>query len=528
MAKKKKTSIYVAIEKSAEMNKTRKQNLILNVGFGYIAQIGIILMSFIGRKVFLHYLSVDYLGINGLYSNILTILSLPELGLDSSVVYFLYKPVAKNEKNTISVLMKYFKKLYTILAISVFIVGIAMIPFLKYILKTELADTELIIYYVLFLINTSVSYFAAHKVALLSAYQEQRIQKLVMLGTNIFLQIIHIVILAIWKNYYLYLIGTISATVLNAFILTLWCNRLHPVEYSSEKVPDESKLAIKSKIASTFIYKIGTVAINNTDNILMSVIVNVAAVGLYSNYYTIVAAVQGLLAIINTSLISSIGNMGAMKENEKQYGLFNVMILFYHFIAAMGGVGFYLLMNDFIVMWLGREYLFENLAVFAIAFNFYLTTLVNPIWMFREANGLFEKVKYLMLITAATNLILSVALGKIFGVFGILIATAISKIITYVWYEPIILFKYVFNKSAVSCLKNQLKYIFLSVITFVLAKLAISPFAETNNEVMFVVKMTVIVIVCGFVFLAGTYRTNEIKTIKSLLRRKTKNVTIQK
>ena len=518
----------MAVGKSAEMNKTRKQNLILNLGFGYIAQIGIILMSFIGRKVFLHYLSVDYLGINGLYSNILTILSLPELGLDSSVVYFLYKPVAKNEKHEISLLMKYFKKLYTILAIAVFIAGIALIPFLKYIIKTDLAASELIIYYVLFLINTSVSYLAAHKVALLSAHQEQRIQKLVMLGTNIFLQIIHIVILAIWKNYYLYLVGTISATVLNAVILTIWCNRLHPVEYSSEQVPNENKLAIKTKIASTFVYKIGTVAINNTDNILMSVIVNVAAVGLYSNYYTIIAAVQGLLGIVNTSLISSIGNMGALKENDKQYGLFNVMILFYHFIGAVGGVGFYLLMNDFIVLWLGKEYLFDSLTVFAIAFNFYLTTLVNPIWMFREANGLFEKVKYTMLITATINLILSVVLGKIWGVFGILIATAISKISTYVWYEPMILFKHVFNKSAINCLIKEAKYILLTVTTFVLANLAISPFVNMNNVFVFAVKMAIIAFICGFVFLAGTYKTNEIKTIKSLLRRKTKNVSFQK
>ena len=133
------------------MTASRKKNVFLNVFFGYAAQIGIILLSFVGRKIFLNYLSVDYLGINGLYSNILTILSLPELGLDSAVVFFLYKPVAEGNMPMIKAYVNYFKKVYFILAICIFGVGICLVPFLQFIVKSDLNTLDLKIYYILFL-----------------------------------------------------------------------------------------------------------------------------------------------------------------------------------------------------------------------------------------------------------------------------------------------------------------------------------------------------------------------------------------
>ena len=186
-------------------NESRAKNAMLNLIFGYLSQIGIILLSFIGRKIFLIFLSADYLGINGLFSNILTVLSFAELGLDTALVYSLYKPVADNDCNMIFSLMKYFKKIYMILACLIFCIGIAIIPLFKYIVNSDLPLNYLIICYLLILINTVLSYFVAHKVALLSACQMQRIQKTVLLFTNIILQILYIIVLIIWKSYILYL-----------------------------------------------------------------------------------------------------------------------------------------------------------------------------------------------------------------------------------------------------------------------------------------------------------------------------------
>ena len=143
------------------MSNSRSKNALLNIVFGYAAQMGILILSFVGRRIFLRFLSIDYLGINGLYSNILTVLSLAELGLDTAVLYSLYKPVADNDIPLINSLLKYFKKIYTVLAVGIFAVGLALIPFLKFIVKSSLNDNSLIIFYLLFLVNTVASYFVA-------------------------------------------------------------------------------------------------------------------------------------------------------------------------------------------------------------------------------------------------------------------------------------------------------------------------------------------------------------------------------
>lgn len=489
------------------MMASRKKNVLLNVFFGYAAQIGIILLSFIGRKIFLNYLSIDYLGINGLYANILTILSLPELGLDSAVVYFLYKPVADDNKPLIKAYVSYFKKIYFILAVSIFCIGICLVPFLQFIVKSNMNIFDLQIYYVLFLINTCMSYLNAHRVAMLSAYQEQRVQKIATLISNFLLQIVYIIVLICFHSYYFYVTATIIGTIINNIVLSLLCKKMHPMTDDNECEID--KKPIYTKVKSTFIYKIGTVLINSTDNILISIIVSTAAVGLYSNYYTVISGISSFITIVNTALISSIGNLGAKNENKKQYNYFKLLVEFYHYVAAIGLIGFYLLLNSFITYWLGWEYLFDNYTVFAIALNFYVSTALNPIWMYREANGLFEKVKYLMLIVAGLNIILSIILGIYWNAAGILIATVLSRVLTVVWYEPRILFNSVFKIKPTAYWLYQLKNIAATAIAFMATETVTANLPETI--VFFVVKILIIVVITSIAF--GIINVKEIKSI---------------
>lgn len=485
-----------SVRRGEKMTASRKKNVFLNVVFGYAAQVGIILLSFIGRKIFLNYLSVDYLGINGLYSNILTILSLPELGLDSAVVFFLYKPVADGNEAMIGSYVRYFKRVYFILAACIFCIGICMVPFLPFIVKSELNTLDLRIYYILFLLNTCLSYLNAHRVALLSAYQEQRVQKMATLGANILMQLIYIVVLICFRSYYLYVCATIAGTLINNVILSILCGRLHPIRAS--KSCEIDKKQIYGKIKSTFIYKIGTVLINSTDNILISMLVSTAAVGLYSNYYTVTAGVSAFISIINTALISSVGNLGAKRENAKQFDYFKLLTEFYHFVAAVGAIGFYLLLNNFIKLWLGSQYIFDDKIVFAIALNFYVSTAVSPVWMYREANGLFEKVKYLMLIMAGLNIVLSILLGIIWGTFGILFATVISRLLTCVWYEPKILFKNVFGERVGVYWRKQLKNFAATAVAM------FASYAATANmpdsAAFFCLKAVLVAVITGVIF----------------------------
>ncbi len=500
------------------MSNSRSKNAKLNIVFGYLAQLGILLLSFVGRRIFLQYLSVDYLGVNGLYSNLLSVLSLAELGLDTALVYSLYKPVAENNVPLINSLLRYFKKIYIFLALGIFAIGLALIPFLSFIVKSDLSSADLITYYLLFLINSVASYFVAHKTALLSASQEQRVQKITFLISNLLLQISHIAVLIIWQSYRIYIVTTIIITFVNNIVLSCVCNKIHPyLKTKTEKIFFETK-TIKSNIRSAFVYKFGAVTITNTDNILISILVSTAAVGLYSNYFIVIAAVQGFIGVISTALISGVGNLGAHSDKKRQYEIFNVSLLFYHFISALGLIGFGFLFNDVITVWLGAEYLFDTKTVFIIAVNFYITNAISPIWMYREANGLFEKVKYLMIVRSLINVLLSIILGKLLGTFGILLATAASLLVTNFWYEPNIIFKNVFGISAWHYWKKQIKYFVLTVISLA-ANFLLMPVFPTGN-VFTVIKCITVILVTSLTFGAAVLKSAEIKSLFSILKPK--------
>ena len=494
---------------------SRTKNAKLNVIYGYLAQIGILILSFVGRKIFLIFLSADYLGINGLYSNILTILSSAELGLDTAVVYSLYKPVADDNKKLIASMLRYFKKVYYIVAICVFLAGLCLLPFLPFFIKSNLSSIDLTIYYILFLINTVSSYFVAYKVALLSAYQEQRIHKLVTLSANLILQLMHIIVLFIWKNYYIYIVATVVSTVISNTILSCICNKKHnDIFKQKEKIYFDTQ-GIKKHVLSVFLYKIGTVLINSTDNILISVLVSTIAVGYYSNYYTVVSAITGFIAIINTSLIAGIGNKAAKGAKQEQSALFDMMLLPYHGIAALGFVGFSLLFNNLIAIWLGSEYLFEDATVFIISFNFYITNAISPVWMFREANGLFDKVRILVLIRSGFNILLSIVFGLLWGVFGIFLATVISLIVTNFWYEPKIISKEIFGRSQFIYWRKQFINFLETAVAFVLSCFAIKYLGDSFG--MLVLKAIIIVVITGGIFLICNLRSEEYKRLKSYM-----------
>ncbi|MBO4308712.1 MAG: hypothetical protein J5885_02670 [Clostridia bacterium] len=506
-------------------NDSRSKNAVLNIVIGYFCQIGILITTFIGRKIFLRYLSIDYLGIDGLFGNLLTVLSLAELGLDTAVLFSLYKPVADDNKPLIHSLLKFFKKIYIFLAIIIFLIGVALLPFLKYLVNSNIAIGELQYYFLIFVLNTVLSYFVAHKNALLSAYQQQRVSRIIALITKLALQIVCIVVLTLTRNYLFYLYSIVIVTIAGNLLLNFACNKLHKDVLIEQETVSFDKKPIYKRISATFIYKICTVAINNTDNILISVLVSTAAVGLYSNYLSIISAVNSFLVIITVSLVSGIGNLNAKGDAEKQYKLFNSFLLFYHFIGSVGGTGFILLFNNLISYWLGSVYVLDNYTVWMISINFYITTAITPIWMYREANGLFKEVQLLIIFRALLNLFLSIVLGILWGTFGILLATAVSLLMTSFIIEPIILFKKCFNKKVCLYWFKQLKHFMISVLGFSLSLLAIS--FIPNGLLYFCIKAVIILTVFIVLFTLFNIKNDDylffVNIFKRFFRKKEKN-----
>lgn len=495
---------------------TRTKNAILNITFGYLSLFLLKILAFFVRKLFLQYLSIEYLGIDNLYNNVLMILSLPKMAVDVVAVYMLYEPVANHDDLTTSSLLKTFNRIYVILALCTFAIGTLLMPFLHLIVSSNLSIKDLLCFYLLCLANTIFPYFVASRVAFLMANQEQRIQTIVMFITAFVLRIINVIILSNWANYYYYLLATLFTTMISNILLYVVCNRIHKETFLFKEKRKLDTNKIINKVKDAFVYRLFNDIINRTDDIFISILVNTVTVGLYSNYCVLVVSIQEFMMVIHSSLTSGIGNLSVKEDYKKQGEVFDTTLLIFHFLGALGLIGFSMLLNNFIALWLGQEYLFDQLTVFIIAFNFYICNITSPISIFREANGLFGKVKYLLEIRAIINIMFSIILGKLWGIIGILSATSISCLLTDFWYEPKILFKNVPFISELHYWKKQIKYIVTTFVCFVLCYFVIG-IISGQSIVYFILKALLIVLITSLLFIIVSFKTKEQKRLIEIL-----------
>ncbi|WP_080146710.1 oligosaccharide flippase family protein [Marinilactibacillus piezotolerans] len=449
-------------------SRSRSQNVIINGLIGISNKVFMLLLMFLSRTVFIRILGAEYLGINGLFTNILTMLSLAELGLGNVLTFSLYKPLANGDRRSVGRLLNFYKKLYRFLALGVFLLGVTIIPFMKYIVNSSLPNNDVILYYIIYLTNSALSYLAVYKSTLIKADQKNYIIDLITTIASIITTIIQVLILFLFHNFILYLLITILSTLLQNMLLTYVANKRYHISDNNETLHDEEKKVIITNVKSTFLYKIGQTIINYTDNILISVLLGTIVVGYYSNYSMIVSQIQGFISILTTAIIASIGNLSTENDTNKSYDIFNHLLLFFHFITAFCSLCFLSIFNDFIVIWLGNEFLLPDLAVFAIVFSFYIQNIINPIWMFRAAYGLFKQIRYIMLATAVINILISILLSSVWGVAGIIIATGISRVLTTVWYEPLVLNRNIFHKNISTYYFTQIKYFLCTVTSYVI------------------------------------------------------------
>jgi O-antigen/teichoic acid export membrane protein len=490
---------------------SRSENAFKNITIGIGSQLIILFSSFISRTIFIQQLGAEYLGVNGLYSNILAVLSLAELGIGNVMVYSLYGPVAEKNEAKINALLNFYKKTYRKIALAVFIIGICLIPLLDVITKSEMVYSELVLYYILFLLNSIVSYFVAYKAALINVDQKmyilQRLTTIITLCKEIF----QITFLLITKSYILYLCIQIIFTVLNNYFISLKADKLYPfikVKMNSIKIDTDN---IKDNIKSVFIYRIGSVIMNNTDAILISIIIGTVSVGYYSNYNLIITTVILFIGMFIKTIYSSIGNLNAEGNKQKSYEFFNSLLLFFHGLSTFFSLTFLVVFNDFITIWLGESYLLGTDVVVAIVVNFYIQHIIAPVWIYRETMGLYSQIKYVMIIAAVINLILSIILGIQWGFAGIIIATAISRILTTVWYEPRFLYRIKFNQPISSYWSRQIKYMFISLIAAYLSVLLTKNITTALS--LIIVKILIVFIIVIVTFGITNFKSKEFKML---------------
>lgn len=448
--------------------KSRSDNVKYTSIAGVINQISKTGILFIYRTIFLMILSKEYLGLNGLFTNILQIFSLADLGIGSVIAFRLYEPIKDKNIDYVSALMNFYKQVYRIIFFVIWIVGIAFIPFLSKIVDISAIPKDINIYiiYILFLGETAISYLFSYKQALINADQLASVTSIFQMACTLLINTIKILVLIFSKNYTLTLLLGIGMQLILNFVYSQYITHKYNIIFSMNK--KLSKSDTKSILKDTYAclcHKVGATVVGGTDSLVLTKYVGLGAVGIYSNYSMIVSSIQSILSSAIVNITSSVGNYTISATQEENENLYLKMQFIVLWISSFCSICFFVLLNPFITIWLDESFLFEQWVVLAICIQFYQQTSSSITVTFINATGLFTRDKYRPLIEALLNLSISIILVRKLGIGGVFIGTIFSGLLTYYWRTIYLLYRYAFKKNINRLLKLYVKW--LGIVLFV-------------------------------------------------------------
>ena len=497
-----------------------------NIFFGYLSNFIILVMGFYQRKVFIMVLGRTLLSVNTLYTDILSMLSLAELGIGTALNFSLYKPVAEHNYEKIKSYMQLYKRAYLTIAGVIAVVGLALAPFLPYIIKESdrggISIRNLTIYYLIFLFNTVSSYFVAYKYSLVNAEQRSYIQTNIATITKIVTVLVQIAILLATENFLLFLLTQAAIELIQKIFVSVYFNRLYPYlrDKKVQKLEKEETDIVITKSKALMFHKIGDVARLQTDSIIITTCINTDLVGVVGNYNLVINYAANFVNVIFNSLISGFGNLVATESKEKQYSVFKV----YRFVACwlygFAAVGFWLLLTPFITgIYLDESWLLAQSILTLILIDLYFkggrTVLLN----FKIAAGIFEQDKFLPLIQGGINLLISIVGARYIGLAGVYIGTVVSGILANL-IRPVIVYRDCFERSPWDYFKDSLKYIVAILIILALLVPINGILLKQVNILTFVLMAIIITIIYNLGFLLVFRKTKEFEYLWNILKQK--------
>ncbi len=495
--------------------KSRTQNAMRNISFSLVCRLVDFIFNFVVRIIFVRLLGEEILGINGLFTNILTWLSLADLGFGTAMSFSFYKPLAEQDEKKLAALTHFYRKVYTTIMISVLIIGLSLVPFLNLFIKMDNPIPHLTAYYIILLLNTTFSYLFVYKSSILRADQNEYMISMCSTIFNILKAITQIIVLLFYRDYRLFLIIQVIFTILNNLFVSHVADKKYPFLSKRVDLNKKEKKSIYQNVSAVLLYKISATLLNGTDNVLISMIVGTVYVGYYSNYLFAINSITGFISIIFSSIYGSLGNLLHDRNARKNETVFNSLVYFGYFIGCVTSACFIAVFNDYIRIFFGSQYLLSSATVLAIVGNFYLSCICQPIWTFRETAGVFKKVKYVMVCTAFINLILSIILGYIWGVFGIIFASAIARLVTYFWYEPVLLYRDIFKNDVHFYFQKIFKYFVITLISLIPAFIMMTMCRD--NMMLLVIKLVISGLGSLILFVLLTRKDTSLKNIKNII-----------
>lgn len=431
---------------------SRTKNTIYNFVSSIGGQVLTIVLQFAVRTVFIHTLGKSYLGIGGLFSNILTMLSLAELGVGNAIIFKLYKPLAENDTHRVTLLMKFYRQIYRVIGAVVAVLGLSLIPFLPSLIKDydTLAALHInaALIFCLYLFQSVSSYlFFAYKSAIIRANQQEYLLNIAEYIFNVGLAVARIVVLLVVPNFEIYLALGIIQVVIKNMIWARMADRQFPYinDKTKESISGAEIRGIFKDCGALLLYKLNGVVLKATDNIVLSSFLGLGMVGMYSNYYIFYTTLQTLFSKAFGAVAHSLGNLHAVDNSRHEYEIFRVVNLVTIILGGTACVGIFICADEFVSAWIGRNWIIAQ--PFSLLMGIELITLAvrHALSRYRSAMGLFQQAKYRPLFGMIINLIVSIALVRTWGICGVLVGTIAADWLTVMWYDPIIIHKYGFK-----------------------------------------------------------------------------------
>lgn len=497
----------------------RTKNAIKNISMSLFSQIVILILGFVSRKVFIDNLGAEYLGVNGLLTNVLSMMVLIEGGIGISIVYNLYKPLAENDKEKIIALVQLYKKAYRVLALIMLMISCGLYPLLGYIMKLDKPISGMFIVYSIFVAKNVISYLNAYKWALINADQKGYVLARSNLVFQIVTTISKIIILIETKSYIIFLLVEVAIFIIQNIINTIIVYKRYPYlrERSKHVIDNSTKENINKNVRAMFLHNIGGYLVFGTDNILISTFISVKAVGLYSNYTMIINQLDGLLSPIIGELGAGIGNLIATEGEGKTYEVFEISYFVSFWIYSFASIFLYVLLQPFINWWIGEGYLLDNFTFIVILMNFYINGMRGPIATFKNKGGMFVQDKYVPLIEGIINLIGALILIKYFGLVGVFLGTTISTLVTVFWNQPRIVYKNLFKKPVKEYFTKYAIYVLITILTGIITVEVCNLLIRGYSFISLVGRGILCVSIINLIYIIIFFKTKEFKAISNLI-----------
>lgn len=490
----------------------KTKSAIKNISFGLINKILGMLLTFAIKTIIIYKLGVEYLGLNSLFASILNVLNFTEIGFGMAIAFSMYKPIAEDDTETICALLNLYKKIYRVVGCIVLAFGLAVMPFLKYLISGNVpADINLYALYSIYLFNTSAGYFFfAYKSSLFSAYQKTDILSIIAAIVNLLCHAFQVAVLFIFPNYYVYIIFTPIATIVNNLVIGFIAKKKYPNLNCKGSVSKEKAKEIRSQVFGLMYHKISTIVQSSIDNIAISAFLGLTVLGVYNNYIYLQSSIQSFITIFFTSIIAGLGNNIQKDSKENNYKLFMRLYFACAAVVIFCTSCLLSLYQPFMIIWDRVNSPLNISVVILMCIMFYVVNIRSVCMSYREALGIWNKDKLRPFVITVVNLIGTLTSASLGSLDGIVISTIISYAVFSIYWETDVLYRYYFNQS-----KKEyfLKLVFYTVIATIVCTITyfLTGLIKYDGILWFLAKMAI----CGFstlfVLFLCTFWTKEFK-----------------